>query len=97
MNYHDPLAALDLAEEHANVRVDTSWQPTEIIGEAVRRLGAEKVLFGTDWPLMGQNIAVGLARVRDCVATGMFTQADADLVLGGNAARLLRLGDASPA
>lgn len=89
MNYHEPRAALDLGERFANVTVDTSWQPAEAIAEAVRRLGAERVLFGSDWPLAGDNLAVGIGRVRDCVESGFITEADAANVLGRNALRLL--------
>ncbi len=95
MNYHEPRVALDLAEEHRNVYVDTSWQPVEAIGEAVRRLGAKKVLFGSAWPLMGHNLEVGIKRVENCLQAGMITEEDADLVYGGNAARLLKITDAN--
>jgi predicted TIM-barrel fold metal-dependent hydrolase len=88
MNWHEPGLAMDLAEEHRNVLVDTSWQPPEIIGEAVRRIGAERVLFGSDWPFVGDNLSVGIHRVRDCVSSGMITDAQAELVLGANAARV---------
>jgi predicted TIM-barrel fold metal-dependent hydrolase len=91
MNYHDPQVALDLAESYAGVYVDTSWQPTEMIGEAVRRLGPEKVLFGSDWPLMGNNLAVGLRRIQSSLEGGMITREEADLIRGGNAERLFAL------
>lgn len=89
MNYHEPNVAMDLAEEHPNVLLNTSWQPAEVIGEAVRRLGPEKVLFASDWPLIGNNLFVGVSRVQDCVETGVFSAEDAQLVMGGNMARLL--------
>ncbi len=88
MNYHEPGVALDLAEDHPNVRVDTSWQPTETIAEAVRRIGAERVLFGSDWPFVGQNIEVGLQRVREATSSGLITQEQQDAILGLNAAAL---------
>lgn len=44
MNFHEPHKAIELAELHSNVFLDNSWQPPEIIGEAVRRVGAERVL-----------------------------------------------------
>ena len=91
MNFHKPQIALDLAEEYPNLLVDTSWQPPEMIGEASRRLGADRVLFGTDWPLVGNNFDVGISRIRDCVDTGTITQAESELILGGNAARLLQI------
>lgn len=91
MNFHEPGIALNLAEEFPSLYVDTSWQPPEVIGEAVRRIGAERVLFGSDWPLVGQNMEIGLARIRKCVEAGTLSPAQAELVLGINAARLLKL------
>ena len=89
MNFHKPNVAMDLACEFQNVFVDTSWQPAETIGEAVRRIGAERVLFGSDWPLLGNNLSVGLQRIEDCLRTGLVTRADAELIRGKNALRLL--------
>lgn len=91
MNGHQPEAAIDLALEHPNVYVDTSWQPAEVIGEAVRRMGAERILFATDWPILGDNLAVGLARVQDAVSTDLITPDQARLILGENAKILLGL------
>lgn len=88
MNFHEPNVALDLMEEHPNVYADTSWQPAEVIGEAVRRVGAERILFGTDWPFVGDNLAVGLARIDDCLESGTLTSEQAERILGGNAAEL---------
>ena len=94
MNFHEPNIALDLAEEYPNLFVETSWQPMEMISEAVRRVGAERVLFGSDWPLVGNNIKVGIKRVEDCVASGMMDRAQAELILGENAFKLFELGKA---
>lgn len=91
MNYHDPGVALDLAERYPSLLVDTSWQPAEVIGEAVRRIGSERVLFGSDWPFAGGNMGLGVARVRQCVDTGMISQEQAHQILGMNSAKLLGL------
>jgi hypothetical protein len=91
MNFHEPNVALDLVEEYGNVHVETSWQPAEVIGEAVRRVGAERVLFGTDWPFVGNNLNVGLGRIQDCVDTGAMTVAQSRLILGQNAAKLFKI------
>lgn len=85
MNFHSPDRAMDLAETHGNVWLDTSWQPAETIGQAVRRVGADKILFATDWPFVGDNHTVGLARVRDSVETGLMSEEEAQQVLGSNA------------
>lgn len=89
MNFHDPFTALDIAADLPNVWVDTSWQPTETVTEAVRRLGPERVLFGTDWPLLGSNQEIGIARIRQGVEHGILLEEHANLVLQGNAERLL--------
>lgn len=91
MNFHDPAIALDLVEEYPNVHVDTSWQPTEVIAEAVRRVGASRVLFATDWPFVGDNLRVSLKRIRECVDSGLLNASDSELILGKNAAKLLKL------
>ncbi len=89
MNFHEPEKAISLGELHANVLVDTSWQPPEMISEAVRRLGADRVLFGSDWPFVGGNLAIGKKRIEEGVAAGVYTQEDAAKILGGNALKLL--------
>jgi predicted TIM-barrel fold metal-dependent hydrolase len=91
MNFHDPEIALDLCEQYENLFVDTSWQPAESIGEAVRRIGAERVLFGTDWPIVGNNMSVGRKRIEECIEIGLFNQEQAELILGENANKLLGL------
>jgi predicted TIM-barrel fold metal-dependent hydrolase len=57
----------------------------DIFPVASRLVGMERILWGTDWPLLSQ--AKFLARVR---AAGLSPQEE-EAVLGGNAARLLRL------
>ncbi|MBY0471886.1 amidohydrolase family protein [bacterium] len=91
MNLHKPEAALDIAEKNPNVWVDTSWQPVEIIAEAVRRIGAERVLFGSDWPIIGHNLEVGITRIQECVEAGWMSQAEADQILGLNAVKLFKI------
>lgn len=59
----------------------------DIFPVAVRLVGAERILWGTDYPLLSQ--AKFLARVRAC---GL-SEGELDAVLGNNAARLLRLSD----
>lgn len=94
MNFHEPQIALDLAQKHSNVYVDTSWQPSEAIGEAVRRIGAERVLFGTDWPFVGNNLSVGIQRIEDAVESGWLNHEQSELILGKNAASLLGIENA---
>jgi hypothetical protein len=91
MNFHDPDQALDLCEEYPNLWVDSSWQPAEAIGEAARRIGANRVLFGSGWPFVGNNIQVGRSRIQECLDIGLLNESQSRLILGRNAAKLLGL------
>lgn len=78
-------ALLDHLERHPNVFTDTSGvRRFDLLEQAVRRAGAEKVLFGSDGPWL--HPGVELAKVR---ALGL-ARADEALVLGGNFLRLIR-------
>jgi hypothetical protein len=76
--------ALDLAAQYQNVMVETSWQPARIIRRAVDRLGPERVLFGSDFPLFQQEQA--LHEVRQALSPR-----ELQMVVSSNALRLLRL------
>jgi predicted TIM-barrel fold metal-dependent hydrolase len=89
MNYHDPDQAIDLARRYDNVTVETSWQPGEVMRKALSELGPRKVLFGSDWPIFGANMAVGLERVKSAVLKEGLSSSDGALVMGGNALRIL--------
>jgi hypothetical protein len=94
MGFNDPGRAMDLAETYENLYLETSWQPVEIIAEAVRRIGAGRVVFGSDWPILGNNQRVGTHRIRDAIASQMFSEEDGKKILGGNAEKLLGARDA---
>jgi predicted TIM-barrel fold metal-dependent hydrolase len=85
---------LDEAEEHvvgSRVTLETSWPPTvadldrERIVALIRTHGADRVVYGSDWPMA--DPAAEIAAIRDL---GL-TQEETDGILGGNAARLLGL------
>jgi predicted TIM-barrel fold metal-dependent hydrolase len=90
LGFNDPEKAMDLAETYENLFLETSWQPTETIAEAVRRVGASRVVFGSDWPILGNNQRIGLHRIRDAVSSQMFSEEDAEKILGGTAEKILR-------
>lgn len=90
MNFHEPEIALELCKDFSNLHVDTSWQPPLVIKKAIKYLGPERVLFGTDWPLVGDNISIGLRRIEACVDHGL-SQENSKLVLGLNAQRLFKV------
>lgn len=89
MNYDDPDRAIDLAEEYPSLHLETSWQPPETIAEAVRRIGSKRILFGSDWPILGNNQRIGIRKIRDAVEFQMITHEDGENILGKNAEALL--------
>jgi predicted TIM-barrel fold metal-dependent hydrolase len=85
---------LDEAEEHvvgSRVVLETSWPPTladlekERLVAIIRRHGADRVVFGSDWPMA--DPAAEIAAIREL---GL-TKDEEDGVLGGNLARILDL------
>ena len=85
---------LDEAEEHvvgSRVILETSWPPTladlekERLVAIIRRHGADRVVFGSDWPMA--DPAAEIAAIRDL---GL-TKDEADGILGNNLARVLTL------
>jgi uncharacterized protein len=84
--------AIAAAARQPNLYLETSAMPyPERIADAVRAVGPERVLFGSDGP--GCNPALEVRKVRDL---GLGAQVEG-LVLGGNAARLLGLDPPAPA
>lgn len=86
---HTGLDAAGLARfaDRPNIAVELSGCFTAVARLAVRRLGAERVLFGTEHPL--QDPAVELAKLRAL----RLSPAELALVCGGNARRLLFQAD----
>jgi predicted TIM-barrel fold metal-dependent hydrolase len=78
--------AIAMAERHPNLYLETSAMPyPSKIAVAVERVGAERVVFGSDGP--GCNPRLEVEKVR---MLGLGRDVE-ELVLGGNAARLLGL------
>ena len=82
--------ALAMGERHPNLYLETSARPyPSKIAAAVERVGAERVMFGSDGP--GCNPRLEVEKVR---MLGLGRDAEG-LVLGGNATRLLGLEEAA--
>ncbi len=79
-----PRAALKAALAHPNLYLETSWQPPALIRRLCDKLGPERLLFGSDYPLFSQRRA--LRNVKAAL-----TDAEFELVGAGNAKRLLRV------
>ena len=48
---------IDTLAKYPNVYVDTSFQPPRVIQQLVEAFGAERVLYGSDWPWGGMAVA----------------------------------------
>ncbi len=79
-----PRAALKAALTHPNLYLETSWQPPRLIRRLCDKLGPERLLFGSDYPLFSQRRA--LRNVRTALTDEEFA-----LVTAENARHLLRL------
>lgn len=78
--------ALEVAERFPNVILETSAMPyPDKILTAVERIGAERVVFGSDGPVSSPALE------RQKVVIASLGAEHADLVLGGNAEKLLGL------
>ena len=74
-----------------SIYVDTNVFDPRMVEQLVADLGAEHVLMGTDYPFdMSTVDPVGF------LARAKLSDADRDLVLGGNAARLFDIKGARP-
>jgi predicted TIM-barrel fold metal-dependent hydrolase len=83
--------AITAAERLESLVLETSAMPYPgKIAEAVERIGADRVVFGSDGP--GCNPALEVEKVR---LSGLAPDAE-KLVLGGNAARLLGMAGSTP-
>lgn len=79
-----PTAALKAALKHPNLYLETSWQPPATIRRLCDKVGPERLLFGSDFPLFSQNRA--LRNVRAALVDEEY-----EMVVEKNARRLLKL------
>jgi predicted TIM-barrel fold metal-dependent hydrolase len=79
--------AIAVARRYPNIYLETSTSSTDFdcVETAVALLGAERIVFGSDWPLFSHEFA--LARIRE---TALSPEEQA-LILGGNLRRVLGL------
>lgn len=56
MNREHPEQAWQLMEQHEQLFADTSWQPARVVERALKRVGASRLLLGSDWPLLHSDL-----------------------------------------
>ena len=73
---------------YENVYADTSWQTRESIAAAIETVGNERIVLGSDWPLLNQELQkTNLEAVR--AATN---DSDFEMLTSINALRLIGPG-----
>lgn len=101
IHYERLRGPIELARAHPNLFLDLSayqhliapdepfpyWSALRIVQILVESLGADRLIWGTDWPYLGHQPYPELIRaVREA---SFLRPGEADLILGGNALRLL--------
>lgn len=88
--FHDlSRAAIEVAREHPNITVIGSAVRAIPILTAIRRLGAERICFGSDTPFELMHVEVAKYRA---LLDGEVTPDDEAKVMGGNILRVLGAG-----
>jgi len=90
--------AMNVARAYPNVLLETGWGHTPRINEAARLLGADRLVFGSDSPpldLWSQLRLVESLTQQPPLGVGM-SRSDAEKIMGGTMARLLKLHIARP-
>jgi predicted TIM-barrel fold metal-dependent hydrolase len=94
-NARDPKlidSFIEIAHDHRNVWLDLSGvELVAKIGEAVKRLGAEKLVWGTDGPYANPELVTFAKNELKKVTELAIDQAEKDKILGGNIAKVLKL------
>jgi predicted TIM-barrel fold metal-dependent hydrolase len=74
-------------EDTPNIWIDTSggWYPSGLVEYAVRRIGADRILYGSDYPLRDYAAQIGRVSGAD------ISEEDRERILWRNAASLLKL------
>jgi predicted TIM-barrel fold metal-dependent hydrolase len=85
-------AFIRIAEEHDNVLLDLSGVDlVPKIAEAVKKVGAGKLVWGTDGPHPDPDLVTYARSNLEKVTQSPISQEEKDQILGGNIARLLKL------
>ena len=79
---------LALATKHLNLFLEpfTGGADQGKVEEAVAKIGAHRVVFGTNFPTLNPGVALGM------LADARLSETDRAQILGGNAAKLFQLG-----
>jgi len=74
MNRANPEAVWELQRRYDQVYTDTSWQPARVIRQAIDRVGSERLMLGSDWPLLHLGLQRDSLRAVEGAASGLHFQ-----------------------
>ena len=83
--YRSQCVEAALRSPNFYVETCSTWRTPGVIEEVVEKIGAERVLYGSDISLMDPRSQIGK------IITANISDADKKMILGGNARRLLRM------
>ncbi len=87
MNRDNPERAWDIMQRYDNVYADTSWQTSGSIAAAIAATGNERIVLGSDWPLLNDDLqTTNLEALRQGTSDADFEQ-----ITDTNARRLIGL------
>lgn len=89
--------ALAIAYKHINVYLDTAQAPPHHIRRAVKEVGADRVIFGTDWSMSWRYAArpsTIYAEALAAIDAAELSEEEKSWVLGGTAASVFRISTA---
>jgi predicted TIM-barrel fold metal-dependent hydrolase len=96
-NAHLVDSFIRLAEDHDRVLLDLSGVALEAkIAEAARKVGAAKLVWGTDGPYAHPDLVTFARNELEKIRRLPISQKEKDDILGGNIARLLKSFERSP-
>ena len=86
MNRDHPERAWNMMKRHEQLYTDTSWQPSANITRALHEVGSDRILLGSDWPLLNDELQTNAIReMRSATSDHVFeklTEDNAKVFLG---------------
>lgn len=70
MNRGHPEEVWALQREYEQLYTDTSWQPSRVIRRAIEEVGSERLMLGSDWPLLHLGLQRDACRAVERAASG---------------------------
>lgn len=70
MNREHPEVVWKLQREYEQVYTDTSWQPARVIRRAIDAVGSDRLMLGSDWPLLHLGLQRDSCRAVERAASG---------------------------